>query len=62
MINLELTKEQAVAMLLMLVSEQNGYTHDPVCVPSRIVEIRAMIADLDAKLDALVAESSVKGA
>jgi hypothetical protein len=55
MINLELTKEQAVAMLLMLVDEQTGYTEDPVCVPARIVEIRSMIADLDAKLDALVA-------
>lgn len=55
MINLDLTKEQAIAFLMMLEKEQDGYTYDPVCVPARIVAIRALMVELDGKLDELVA-------
>ena len=58
MIDLQLTKEQAIAFLMMLEREQTGYTFDPVCVPPRIVAIREMMAVLDGKLDALVAEEA----
>ena len=51
MIKLELNKEEAVAMLLMLVQEQKDYTHDPTCCPARIVHIRNMIDDIDKQLE-----------
>ena len=54
MIKLELNKEEAIAMLLMLVQEQKDYTHDPTCCPPRIFHIRNMINDIDKQLDALV--------
>ena len=58
MIKLELTKEEAVAMLLMLVQEQKDYTHDPSCCPPRIINIRNMMTEIDKQLDALVKEES----
>lgn len=54
MIDLQITKDQAIAFLMMLEREQDGYTYDPVCVPPRIVAIRELMALLDSKLDELV--------
>lgn len=50
MIKLELTPETAVALIQAALSEQDGYTHDPTCCPQRIVNLRAVITELDGKL------------
>ena len=52
MLNIELTQEQAVAALLGLCSEIEGYTQDPALAPVRITRIREVIAALDEALDA----------
>lgn len=51
MIELELTPEMAVSVMQALIAEQNGFTTDDTCCPLRIVKIREVIAQLDAKLD-----------
>jgi hypothetical protein len=50
-ITLNLDVKSAVAIRHVLFLEQKIYTHDPVCVPSRIVEIRNIIADLDEQIE-----------
>tara|TARA_A200000113_G_scaffold165452_1_gene149999 strand:+ start:881 stop:1060 length:180 start_codon:yes stop_codon:yes gene_type:complete len=50
-ITLNLDVKSAVAIRQVLFQEQKIYTHDPVCVPSRIVEIRNVIADLDSQIE-----------
>ena len=52
MIKIELTQEQAVASLLGLISEIEGYTEDPALAPVRITRIREVITALDEALDA----------
>ena len=51
MINLNLDVKSAAAIRHVLFQEQKIYTHDPVCVPSRIVEIRNVIVDLDEQIE-----------
>ena len=51
MITLNLDVKSAAAIRHVLFQEQKIYTHDPVCVPSRIVEIRNVIADLDSQIE-----------
>jgi len=51
MIKVEVTPEQAVALLMMLEAEQKDYTTDPTCTPTRIVAIRELMTVLDKKLD-----------
>ena len=50
MINLELSKAQAEYVVEVLIKEQERFTHDPVCVPERIFEIREVITDISDKL------------
>ncbi len=51
MITLNLDVKSAAAIRHVLFQEQKIYTSDPVCVPSRIVEIRNVIADLDSQIE-----------
>ncbi len=51
MITLSLDVKSAAAIRHVLFQEQKIYTHDPVCVPSRIVEIRNVIVDLDEQIE-----------
>lgn len=51
MIYLNLTREQAVALLLLMDREQELYSTDHTC-PARVQYLRQAIATLDAALDA----------
>ena len=51
MIELDLTPEMAVSLMQALINEQDGYTKDLSCCPVRIIKIREIIGQLDAKLD-----------
>ena len=55
MINLELSREQAISLLLLIDREQALYATDHTC-PARVVYLREVAAQLDADLDALEAE------
>lgn len=55
MIDLSLTQEQAVAALLSLAREIEGYTEGPTA-PQRVVLIREVLAQLDAALDEVVTQ------
>jgi hypothetical protein len=50
-IKLELEVKNAAAIRHVLYKEQERYTYDPTCVPSRIVEIRNSINDLDEQIE-----------
>ena len=51
MINLSLDVKSAAAIRQVLFDEQKVYTYDPVSVPSRIIEIRDVINDLDEQIE-----------
>ena len=51
MINLKLDVRSAIAIRHALYREQDGYTYDPTCVPARIVELRAVIVELDKQIE-----------
>ncbi len=51
MINLSLDVKSAAAIRQVLFDEQKVYTYDPVSVPSRIIEIRNVINDLDEQIE-----------
>ena len=55
MINLELTREQAISLLLLVERECADYTTGPA-TPARITFLRELVAQLDTDLDALEAE------
>ena len=55
MINLELTREQAISLLLLIDRECADYTTGPA-TPARITYLREVVAQLDTDLDALEAE------
>ena len=55
MINLELSREQAISLLLLIDREQSLYSTDATC-PARVTYLREVLAQLDADLDALEAE------
>ena len=55
MINLELSREQAISLLLLIDRECADYTSGPAC-PARITFLREVVAQLDTDLDALEAE------
>ena len=56
MIDISLTKEDAIALLLLIDREQSIYTTDPTCTPASVVRLRAILNELDTKLDTLVAQ------
>ena len=47
----------AAAVRQVLFESQKGYTYDEVSVPSRIVDIRQVILDLDADIGAVLGVS-----
>jgi hypothetical protein len=51
MINLEISIPAAVALRQALYREQHGYTLDLFCCPTRIIDIRNLIAKLDTKIE-----------
>jgi len=51
MITIEVDVRQAVAIRQALFREQDGYTYDPNCCPSRIVDIRNVIQSLDKQIE-----------
>ena len=51
MITLNLDVKSAAAIRQVLFDEQKVYTYDPVSVPSRIIEIRNVINDLDEQIE-----------
>ena len=57
MINLELTREQAISLLLLIDREQDVYSTDHTA-PARIVYLREVLDNLDGALDS--APSSVE--
>ena len=56
MIDLSMTKEQAVAVLLLINREQALYSRDPSVVPLRVTYLRDLMETIDQKLDDLVSE------
>lgn len=58
MIELSLTKEQAIALLLLGNADCSLYGTEHV--PARVVALRAVVAELDEKLDALVASEQTQ--
>ena len=57
MINVELTREEAISLLLLIDREQELYSTDHTC-PARIAYLREVCAKIDATLDS--APSSVE--
>tara|TARA_A100000172_G_scaffold60156_1_gene39654 strand:- start:198 stop:395 length:198 start_codon:yes stop_codon:yes gene_type:complete len=51
MINLEIDIQTAAALRGALFREQNGYTLDLSCCPTRIIDIRNLILKLDTKIE-----------
>jgi len=51
MIKLELDVRSAVAVRQSLFREQNGYTLDVSCCPTRIIDIRNIIVDIDNQIE-----------
>ena len=51
MINLEIDIQTAAALRAALFREQNGYTLDLSCCPTRIIDIRNLILKLDTKIE-----------
>ena len=58
MIELSLTKEQAIALLILGNTDCSLYGTEHV--PTRVVALRAVVAELDAKLDELVASEQTQ--
>ena len=50
MINVELTREEAISLLLLIDREQELYSTDHTC-PARIAYLREVCAKIDATLD-----------
>ena len=51
MIKFELDVRSAVAVRQALFREQNGYTLDVSCCPTRIIDIRNIIVDIDNQIE-----------
>ncbi len=51
MVKLELDIRSAAAVRQVLFEEQSIYTYDPKCTPQRIVDIRAIIIDIDKQIE-----------
>ena len=49
MIDISLTKEDAIALLLLINREQSIYTTDLTCTPASVVRLRAILNDLDSQ-------------
>ncbi len=51
MIKLELDVRSAVAVRQALFREQSGYTLDVSCCPTRIIDMRNIIVDIDNQIE-----------
>ena len=51
MINFNMDVRTAAAVRQVLFKEQERYTYDITCVPTRIIEIRNVINDLDEQIE-----------
>ncbi|MDB4631272.1 hypothetical protein OAF61_02115 [Pseudomonadales bacterium] len=51
MIKFELDVRSAVAVRQALFREQNGYTLDVSCCPTRIIDMRNIIVDIDNQIE-----------
>ena len=51
MIKFELDVRSAVAVRQALFREQNGYTLDITCCPTRIIDIRNIIVEIDTQIE-----------
>jgi len=51
MITINMDTLTAAAVRHVLYKEQERYTYDPTCVPTRIIEIRNVINDLDEQIE-----------
>ena len=49
--NLELSPIQAYWVHQALIENQKGFTHDPKCVPDRIVVVREVIESIEKHLE-----------
>jgi hypothetical protein len=53
-VTLKLDARAAAAVRQVLFDSQKGYTYDEVSVPPRVVDIRAVIQQLDDNIDAVL--------
>ena len=53
-VTLKLDARAAAAIRQVLFDAQKGYTYDEVSVPPRVVDIRAVIQQLDDNIDAIL--------
>ena len=51
MITINMDARTAAAVRQTLFDEQKKYTYDPKCVPTRIIELRNVINDIDEQLE-----------
>lgn len=51
MIKLEMNVRTAAAVRQCLFREQDLYTYDPTCIPTRIIEIRNIITEIDNQIE-----------
>jgi len=58
MVKLELDIGSAAAVRQVLFEEQRIYTYDPKCTPQRIVDIRAIIIDIDKQIEEALNETT----
>ncbi len=52
-VTIKLDARAAAAVRQVLFDSQKGYTYDEVSVPPRVSDIRAVILDIDSKLESL---------
>ena len=55
-VTIKIDVRSAVAVRQLLFEHQKGYTYDGDSVPPRIIDIRAVILDLDEKIGAIVGQ------
>ena len=53
-VSIEMDVRSAAAVRQVLFEAQKGYTYDIVCTPTRIFELREVIADLDDAISQVV--------
>ncbi len=57
MVKIETDVITAAAVRQVLFEEQRIYTHDPTCTPARIVNLRAIIVQIDKQIEEALNEN-----
>jgi len=57
MVKIETDVITAAAVRQVLFEEQRIYTHDPTCTPARIVNLRAIIVQIDKQIEETLNEN-----